>query len=514
MSEVNDFTRLHLVPRPRFGRRRSGELVISLPLTVCGPNHPILDRLVLDLSRSLDGTIRRCTCQGCEAALRFTFSPGDAGAYALTIDQAVLVTASDADGLASSVATLRQLVSGSLFSHPCIHHQSLPLPRLHIIDAPSFSWRGAHLDVTRHFFSTAVVCRFMDLLHLHKVNHLHLHLNDDQGWRVEVASWPNLTEIGAWRSSTSFGRIGELKQDGMAHGGFYTTQDIALLIHHAAGLGITLVPEIDFPGHALSALAAYPEFGNTGEQFSVGTQWGISDHVLNMTPEAIAFATSVTSEVASLFPGSPVHIGGDECPTTEWKHSDVAQRLMARHGFRDVRELQGLYTTELAQTVTSLGRKVLAWDEVLDAEVPPETIIVAWRHFALGIRAARAGHQVVMAPMEFTYLDWAQSEDPSEPMAILPSAFATTWQKVYGFAIIPSTLEESLHSHILGAQVQVWSEYISTQEHMDYMVFPRLCAFSEVVWGTQGQTRAFSRRLAAHLERLSLLGVDFRPLGD
>jgi len=139
---------------------------------------------------------------------------------------------------------------------------------------------------------------------------------------------------------------------------------------------------------------------------------------------------------------------------------------------------------------------------------------VAWRHFALGIRAARAGHQVVMAPMEFTYLDWAQSEDPSEPMAILPSAFATTWQKVYGFAIIPSTLEKALHSHILGAQVQVWSEYISTQEHMDYMVFPRLCAFSEVVWGTQGQTQAFSRRLAAHLERLSLLGVDFRPLGD
>ena len=490
-------------------------MTLSSPLVLCGPVHPILDRLALDLDQCLEGSIGRCFCGGgCDAALRFSLLLREPGAYSLNIDQAMVATASDLDGLAASVATFRQLISGSLLSHSGVHHDSIELPRLHLVDAPSFSWRGAHLDVTRHFFSTKVVCRFMDLLHLHKVNRLHLHLNDDQGWRVDVASWPKLTEVGAWRSSSAHGRIGELEDDGVAHGGFYTADDIAHLVHHAAGLGITLVPEIDFPGHALSALAAYPEFGNTGKQFSVGTKWGISNHVLNMTPEAMAFATSVIRDVAAMFPGSPVHIGGDECPTVEWEQDDLAQDLMIEHGFTNARKLQGLYTTELAKTVTGLGRMVLAWDEVLDAEVPLDTVIVAWRHFALGMRAARAGHDVVMAPMEFTYLDWAQSEDPSEPMAILPPPFATPWQKVYGFDIIPAELEPEFHAQILGAQVQVWTEYISTQRHMDYMVFPRLCAFSEVVWGTQGQPHAFRRRLEAHLERLRLLGVDFRPLAD
>ena len=512
-SDIDDRSGLNLVPRPRFARRLKGEVELRSPLTICGPDHPILDRLAEDLAGALGGAVHRCAGeQGCGAGLSFSISPAEPGSYALTIDQEVTVLASDSDGLASAVATLRQLVSGSLFSRSEKHHQVLSLPRLRLVDAPTFAWRGAHLDVARHFFSTNVVCRFMDLLHLHKLNHLHLHLNDDQGWRVEVQGWPKLTEVGAWRSSTSQGRIGELHDNGIAHGGFYTASDIAQLCSYAEGLGITLVPEIDFPGHALSALAAYPEFGNTGERFAVGTQWGISSHVLNMTAEAIEFATSVTSEVAALFPGSPVHIGGDECPTSEWKHHEVAQALMDEQGFREPRALQGLYTTKLARTVAALGRKVLAWDEVLDAEVEPNTIIVAWRHVLLGIRAARAGHDVVMAPMEFTYLDWAQSEDPSEPIAILPPPFATPWQKVYAFEVIPAALEEALHHRILGAQVQLWTEYIPTQDHMDYMAFPRLSAFAEVVWGTQGQQHAFARRLHCHLERLSLLQVKFRPI--
>jgi hexosaminidase len=259
-------------------------------------------------------------------------------------------------------------------------------------------------------------------------------------------------------------------------------------------------------------LAAYPELGNTNERFDVWNHWGISEHVLNVNEEALRFAEEVVRSVASHFPGSPVHIGGDECPSTEWANSPAARAVMREHGFTDPQQLQGLYTARLSKVLREDGHEVLAWDEVLDAEVPPGTTIVAWRSEEKGIEAARRGYDTIMAPENVFYFDVLSDSTPGEPVAISPLPRVTTWRNVYQHAIIPSQMTTSEARHVRGAQVQLWTEYIATTEHLYYMAFPRLCAFAEVVWGTAGDVDKFAERLAIHVERLAARSVPFRPL--
>jgi hexosaminidase len=355
------------------------------------------------------------------------------------------------------------------------------------------------------------VTRLIDLLAAHRLNHLHLHLNDDQGWRVEVPGWERLTEVGAWRRSSPAGHEREGRDDSVAHGGFYRAEDLAAIREHARRRAVTIVPEIDLPGHAQAVIAAYPELGN-GDEVEVWTRWGISEHVLNVTPAALDFADEVVDYVASLFPGSPVHIGGDECPTSEWAASATARAVMSEHGFADPRALQGLFTTRLAASLVAAGHEVVAWDEVLDAEVPPGTIVAAWRSVDKGLEAARRGLDVVMAPMQYLYLDWPNSSSPDEPVAQTPPSMPTTWERVYSFEVVPSTLEPALRPRIRGTQAQLWTEYIATRDHLDYMGFPRLCAFAEVAWGTTSTVDDMRGRLSEHLGRLGARGVAFRPL--
>ncbi len=431
--------------------------------------------------------------------------------YRLAIDEVVTIDAASPVGVAHALAVLRQLGPDQLWSIGATLER-IELPRLFIEDGPRFAWRGVHLDVARHFFDVASVCRLIDQLAAHRLNRLHLHLNDDQGWRVDVPQWPRLRDVASTRRSSPLGHEVDGLDDGVTHGGCYSADDLEEIRQHALSRFVTIVPEIDLPGHAQAVIAAYPDLGNVDRPVEVWTRWGISEHVLNVGEGALAFAEAVVRYVAGRFPGSPVHIGGDECPTTEWEHSELAQAVMAEHGLRDERQLQGLFTSRLAAALRADGHEVIAWDEVMDAHADEDVVICAWRHSSRGRLAAEAGHDVVMAPMQFLYFDWLSSDAPDEPVAQAPPPAVTTWEKVYRFSVIPPGLDERHWHHVRGAQAQLWSEYIATREHLDYMAFPRTAVFAEVAWGTPETLELFRPRLERHLERLKAMGVHYRAL--
>jgi hexosaminidase len=447
-----------------------------------------------------------------EADIVFSLA-SDIDGYRLVIDGAVHILCSWSDGVTQALTTLRQLGPVELYSAEQLPISSFDVPNCEVSDWPAFGWRGAHLDVARHFWDVETVKRYVDLLVMHKLNILHLHLNDDQGWRVEIPNWPKLTSVGAWRDGSPIGHEDDDRRDTVRHGGFYTREELEDISAYCARRGVSVVPEIDLPGHAQAVLAAYPELGNNPEvTLEVWQHWGISDHVLNVSTEALDFAVEVVSYVASIFPNATVHIGGDECPTTEWEASEHAKAVMEQHGFKSAQQLQGLFTSKLCEVLEESGHQVIAWDEVLDAEVPETTVIAAWRSVEKAIEAVDRGHYVVMMPMQYVYFDWLSSEDPSEPIAVHPAPFVTTWEKTYSFEVTPPELNSLQRRQILGAQAQLWTEYITTRDRMDYMAYPRLSAFSEVVWGTQEELSAFRPRLVSHLERLRAAGVKFRPL--
>jgi hexosaminidase len=505
-----------VLPRPRFLEHLSGSVTWSSPLRVVidAEWRGVLATFAEDLAFSVGWNVIEVSPNEpheLEVVRLPELGPEE---YQLSVDAVTRVEASTAAGVAYALTTIRQLGPAEWWSTTRLDLDRAELPRAVVQDAPRYSWRGAHLDVARHFFDADTVCRLIDQLAAHKLSRLHLHLNDDQGWRVEVPTWPRLTEVGSIRRSTPIGHENEGLDDGVSYGGYYRASDVARIREHARRRFVQLVPEIDLPGHAQAAIAAYPELGNVAEPLEVWTRWGISEHVLNVSSHALAFAEDVALYVAGLFPGSPVHIGGDECPTTEWEESPAALATMLEHGFRGARELQGLFTQRVTAALQREGREVLAWDEVLDAEVPSRTVIVAWRSVEKGVDAARRGLDVIMAPMQFLYFDWLSSDREGEPVAVAPQPAVTTWEKVYEFDVVPDGLAPEFIARLRGAQAQLWSEYIDTPERLDYMAFPRLSAFSEVAWGTTTSLEEFRPRLIEHLERLHAMGVRYRPLDD
>jgi hexosaminidase len=395
---------------------------------------------------------------------------------------------------------------------------ALELPAIEIEDAPRYAWRGVLLDVARHFFPKQWVLRLIDLAALHKFNVLHLHLTDDQGWRFPVERYPLLTEVGAWRRESQVGLARDRTFDGTPYGGSYTVSDLAEIVAYAAARHITVVPEIDMPGHMQAAIAAYPELGNTearGENaapLTVRTRWGISRHVLNVDDLTVEFCKNVLDEVMDVFPGEYIHLGGDECPAIEWRDSGRARRRLRALGLRSEPQLQGWFMAQVAQGLVERGRRMVGWDEVVDAGAPDDAVIMAWRKDGhMGRWAAELGHQVVMAPEYWTYLDWAQSDDATEPLA---ARGATSVADVYNFDPVPRGLSEQGKGNVIGAQAQLWTEYVPDTATAEYMYFPRLCAFAEVVWSPPGGEFAdFETRLNAHLSRLDARDVGYRPLG-
>jgi hexosaminidase len=450
---------------------------------------------------------------GVDAAIRLNVdgNPANGEGYVLRIDASgVEITGGGEAGVRNGLQTLVQLLPNDIL-RPTTVRRDWDLPHVEITDAPRFSWRGAHVDVSRHFMPVTWLRRFVDLLALHKLNVLHLHLTDDQGWRLPSARWPRLTEISCWRPGTAQGFYGQAGDDATPHGGYYTRQELADLVAFAAARNVTVVPEIDLPGHMQAALAAYPEFGNGTGPYDVLTTWGISEKVLNLDDATIAFCTDILGEVMDIFPSSYVHVGGDECPTTEWRHAAGAQARMRRLGLNDEAGLQHWFTAQLHTFLTGAGRRLIGWDEIIEGGAPPAgATVMSWRGTSGGIAAAQAGHDVVMCPETPCYFDHYQSDGSDEPLAI---GGRNTLEDVCAYDPVPAELEGDLARHVLGSQFQLWTEYMPTPAAVDYMAWPRGAALADVLWSPSGRDpRARRARVAAHLGRLDVLGVGYRPL--
>ncbi|MBN1211493.1 MAG: beta-N-acetylhexosaminidase [candidate division Zixibacteria bacterium] len=373
------------------------------------------------------------------------------------------------------------------------------IPGVFIEDRPRFDWRGMHLDVSRHFFDTNEIKKYIDLLALHKMNIFHWHLTDDQGWRVEIKKYPQLTDIGAWR----------IDKHGVKYGGFYTQEDIREIVAYAASRFVTVVPEIDIPGHTSAALAACPDYSCTGGSFEVPNRWGVFEDVLCPgKDETFVFVENVLSEICELFPGEYSHVGGDECPTVRWKKCPHCLARIKNERLCDENELQGYFMKRVEKILTARNKKMIGWDEILQSGLPRSAAVMAWRDTKYGLEAARTGHRVVMCPMSHCYFDFYQAKE-NEPRAIggfLPLA------KVYEFEPVPKGLNETESRRILGGQGNVWTEYMPVFKHVEYMAVPRLCALAEKLWSPGGKNdfENFIQRLEHHYRRLDRLSVNYR----
>ncbi|MFH8633750.1 beta-N-acetylhexosaminidase [Streptomyces lydicus] len=432
----------------------------------------------------------------------------------------VRLTGGGPAGVFWAAQTLRQLLGPHAFRRaPLAPGSPVALPAQTIEDAPRFAWRGMLLDVARHFLPKDGVLRCLDLLAAHKLNVLHLHLTDDQGWRVEIRRYPELTRTGAWRARTKVGHRASPLWDERPHGGYYTQDDLREIVAYAARRHITVVPEIDLPGHSQAAIAAYPELGNTDvldtTSLKVWDTWGVNPNVLAPTDTTLRFYEHVLEEVLDLFPSPFVHIGGDECPKDQWRASATAQARIAELSLAGEDELQSWFIRHFDRWLSDRGRRLIGWDEILEGGLAEGAAVSSWRGYAGGIAAAKSGHDVVMCPEQQVYLDHRQDPSPDEPV---PIGFVRTLEDVYRFEPVPPELTAEQAAHVLGTQANAWTEVMDTQARLDYQVFPRLAAFAEVAWSrlpapADRDYQDFTRRMAVHYARLDALGVDYRPPG-
>ncbi|MFE9132708.1 beta-N-acetylhexosaminidase [Streptomyces sp. NPDC007355] len=412
--------------------------------------------------------------------------------YGLTVGaEGVLLRAARPQGLLAGVQTLRQLLPVEALHGAPVPGVAWSVPCVQITDVPRFPWRGSMLDVARRFRPVSYLRRYVDLLALHKLNVLHLHLTDDQGWRMPVAALPRLTEVG-----------------GLPHGGAYTRAELTGLVAYAAERGVTVVPEIEMPGHVRAALAAYPELGNhPGRTYDVWDRWGVCDTILGVHDEALDFCRTVLDEVMDVFPSPYVHIGGEECPTAEWHTSPAALRRVAEEGLPGPDALHGWFMERVGRHLRDAGRVPLSWTEN-GADLPPYFTVMPWRDADHGRIAVRRGHRVVMAPHRTTYLDYPQSASPAEPPG--QAGEVVDLRTVHGNDPAPADWTPEESARVLGAQAQLWTEYVPTDAHAEYLTFPRLCALAEVVWTGRRDWPGFQDRLRHHRTRLDALGVPRR----
>ena len=424
----------------------------------------------------------------------------------------VAIRARTAAGAFYGMQSLRQLFPPK-FNSTQVVKDSVPwtVTGCVVTDNPRFGYRGMHLDVSRHFFSVEFVKRYIDLLAMHKFNRFHWHLTDDQGWRIEIKKYPKLQTISSCRKETVIGHETDdpAKFDGKEHCGYYTQAEVRDIVAYARKRFVTIIPEIEMPGHAMAALAAYPELGCTGGPYEVATTWGIFKDVFCAgNDKTFEFVTGVLDEVCALFPGDYIHIGGDECPKERWKACAKCQSRMKAEGLKDEYELQSYFIRRVGQVLARNKKKLIGWDEILEGGLAPGATVMSWRGTEGGIAAVKAGHNAIMSPGSHCYFDHYQSDPATEPLAI--SGF-TTIQRVYGYEPIPDSLSEAEGRFILGAQGNVWTEYMQTPAQVEYMAFPRVCALSEVLW-TPAAKRTwpdFARRLKNQFKVMDVLGVNY-----
>ncbi len=425
--------------------------------------------------------------------------------YYLLVDRdRVMLLANSAAGVFYGIQTLRQLLP------PTGTSGVWSVPALEIRDAPRFRYRGMHLDVGRHFFPVSFIKRYIDLLAMYKLNTFHWHLTEDQGWRVEIEKYPRLTEVGSCRAETVVEKnFDPYVGDGTRYCGYYTKDDIRDVVAYAAERYVNVIPEIELPGHSLAALAAYPELACTDGPFEVGTRWGVFDDIYCPTERTFAFLEDVLSEVMNLFPGPYIHVGGDEAPKTRWEESPAAQEVIAREGLADEHELQSYFIRRIEAFLNANGRRLIGWDEILEGGLAPQATVMSWRGMIGGIEAAKEGHDVIMTPYSHLYFDYYQGDRRFEPLAI---GGYTPLERVYEFEPVPAELSPEEASYIIGGQANVWTEYMKTAPHVEYMALPRMLALAEVVW-SPADARSWDRfvaRLPSQFERLESLGVNYR----
>ncbi|MEU0634353.1 beta-N-acetylhexosaminidase [Streptomyces sp. NPDC005989] len=507
-------SQLRLLPRPVAARSVPGEFPLDAATTITAPGALATTAAWLQSAlRPATGLPLPVTDERSGPAIFLTLRP-ELGPEVYRLESGpagVRIEGGDSGGVFYGCQALLQLLPPRIYRNSRISDERWAVPGAVVEDAPRFGWRGVMLDVARHFLPKREVLRFIDLMAMHRLNTLHLHLTDDQGWRVEIRRFPRLTETGGWRRSSQLGStIDDLTED-RPHGGYYTQDDIREIVAHAAERGVTVVPEIDVPGHSQAAIAAYPELGVTQEQLEVMTRWGVSPHTLNAEESTIDFFRHVLDEIMALFPSAFIGVGGDECPKEQWKGDPRTQELIAERGLADENALQSWFITRIAAHVSERGRRVFGWDEILEGELPPGVAVASWRGMTGAVTAARRGFDVVSCPDDQVYLDYRQSERPDEP---IPVSVPVTLADAYAFDPVPDGLSGEQAARVLGGQANLWSEHMDTPRMVDYYAFPRLCAVAEALWCGPGRRDfdEFSTRLYdAHLPRLDAIGVEYRP---
>jgi hexosaminidase len=427
---------------------------------------------------------------------------GIEGGYTLDVKKdGIYIHGNDEAGVFYGVQSLVQLL-------PLAKANSLPVPYVQIKDAPRFQYRGMHLDVGRHFFPVSFIKKYIDYLALHKMNYFHWHLTEDQGWRIEIKKYPELTKVGGFREGTIIGRYPGKGNDNLRYGGFYTQDEVKEIVKYAAERYITVIPEIEMPGHSSAALTAYPSLGCTGGPYKVQQTWGVFNDVFCAGNESVfGFLQDVIDEVVTLFPSKYLHIGGDECPKESWKSCAKCQKRMKDNGLKDEHELQSYFIQRMEKYINSKGRTIIGWDEILEGGLAPNAVVMSWQGEKGGIEAAKHNHYVIMTPGSHVYLDHSQSKNEDS----VTIGGYTTVQKIYSYEPVPKELPAANEKYVLGAQGNVWTEYMKYPSKVEYQIFPRMSALSEVLWSPK-EVRSWERfepRLQQQFKRYDLWKVHY-----
>lgn len=433
-------------------------------------------------------------------------------AYNLDITEtSVKLVGGSPAGVGFAVSTFLRMFPANIFRVAPMSDGPWQVPCVSIKDFPAYKWRGLMVDVARHFLPKRELFRIIDLMALLQLNVLHLHLTDDQGWRVQIDGYPRLEEVATWRKESQIEPAWSDRYDGRPHGGFYTQDDLREVVAYAQTRNISVLPEVDLPGHMEAAIAAYPHFGTSRQETEVRTRWGVSENVLNLDPQTIQFVVDVVEQVADIFPFEFFSIGGDECPTKGWAADPKTQERKKELGITTDRGVQAWYTKMVSDLMRERGKRIVAWDEVLEDQLDEDVVVQSWRGMRGAEVALARGLDVIACPTYHCYFDYRQSESEEEPV---PVGVPVTLEQVYSFDPTPAgepIIERK--GEVLGGQANLWSEFMNTQRSLDFAAFPRAAALAEVLWSGAGRDyKDFLKRLPALLERFDVLGVDYRPL--
>ena len=420
----------------------------------------------------------------------------------------IFIEYGDGAGAFYGLQTLFQMLPTEIYSQEVHKRMNWSVPCCHVGDKPRFEYRGMHLDVCLHYFDIEFLKKYIDVMAAHKVNRFHWHLTEDQGWRLEIKKYPLLTEKGQWRKETVVGSLKSGVYDGTPHGGYYTQEQVKELVKYAAERYVTIIPEIELPGHALAAIACYPELScGLEDHYETATKWGVFKQVYCTKETTFKFLEDVFDEVFELFPSELIHIGGDECPKASWKACPHCQSMIKKLGLKDEFELQSYFVTRMEKYINSKGRQIIGWDEILQGGLAPNAKVMSWLGEEGGIKAAQQHHEVVMSPHQKYYLDYWQADPFSEPLAM---SGPTTLRMMYDYDPVPEVLTYEESKYIIGVEGCVWTEYMPTPERVEYMAWPRMCAIAETGWARQAKDwDGFTRRLEKHFDRLDGMEVGY-----